>query len=138
MCHYPFIYRRVVHFQDTDAAGVVYFASILSICHEAYEAWLAAIGINLQDFFSGKTVAVPIVRTEADFLHPMFCGETYTVHLTPLQLTDSKFKLSYEIFPAEGNQPIGRATTIHICIDPQTRTRTELPTELARQLEKKG
>jgi len=33
----PFTYSRTVHFADTDAAGVVFFANFLAICHEAYE-----------------------------------------------------------------------------------------------------
>jgi len=32
-----FAYDRKIHFADTDSAGVVYFARLLSICHEAYE-----------------------------------------------------------------------------------------------------
>ncbi|MBD2021122.1 1,4-dihydroxy-2-naphthoyl-CoA hydrolase, partial [Leptolyngbya sp. FACHB-36] len=44
----PFVYSRTVRFSDTDAAGVVYFASALSICHEAYEASLAAVGVDLR------------------------------------------------------------------------------------------
>ena len=47
----PFEYPRTIRFADTDAAGVVYFAQILSICHEAYEASLQASGIELRQFF---------------------------------------------------------------------------------------
>lgn len=138
--YHPFIYHRVVRFQDTDAAGVVYFANVLSMCHEAYEAWLAAIGINLKEFFSGKTVAVPIVHAEVDFSQPMFCGETYAIHLTPLHLSGSKFKITYSIFPSDDTQPISQnpvsqAATIHVCINPQTRTRSNLPPELLQQFQ---
>jgi 1,4-dihydroxy-2-naphthoyl-CoA hydrolase len=54
-----FTYNRTVRFQDTDAAGVVYFANVLSMCHEAYEASLAASGINLKSFFNNPTVLFP-------------------------------------------------------------------------------
>ncbi len=67
-----FIYQRVVRFQDTDAAGVVYFANILAICHEAYEASLADSGINLRLFFGGGNIAVPITHSSADFFVPYF------------------------------------------------------------------
>ena len=43
----PFEYQRTVHFADTDAAGVVFFANYLAICHEAYEESLGAAGIGL-------------------------------------------------------------------------------------------
>ena len=42
-----FDYRRRIYLGDTDAAGVVYFAKGLEICHEAYEESLAKAGINL-------------------------------------------------------------------------------------------
>jgi 1,4-dihydroxy-2-naphthoyl-CoA hydrolase len=63
----PFTYLRTVHFQDTDAAGVVYFANVLAMCHEAYEASLAASGINLKAFFSNPEVAFPIIHASVDF-----------------------------------------------------------------------
>jgi len=134
MYQYPFTYDRVVRFQDTDAAGVVYFANVLSICHEAYEAWLAAIGINLKEFFSGKTIAIPIVHAEINFLQPMFCGETYTIQLMPVRLNHYKFKLSYVIVSSQGDDRISQATTLHLCIDPQTRTRIPLPSEIIQQI----
>jgi 1,4-dihydroxy-2-naphthoyl-CoA hydrolase len=31
----PFSHHRTVRFADTDAAGVVFFARTLAICHEA-------------------------------------------------------------------------------------------------------
>jgi 1,4-dihydroxy-2-naphthoyl-CoA hydrolase len=142
---YPFIYHRVIRFQDTDAAGVVYFANLLSMCHEAYETWLGAIGVNVREFFSGQTVAIPIIHAAADFLQPMFCGETYAIHLTPVQLSESKFQISYAVFTTQdgatqakqtdAEQPVGRAVTIHVCIAPQTRIRTALPIEVLRQLQ---
>lgn len=60
-----FIYDRTIHFSETDSAGVVYFANILTLCHEAYEASLVASGIELRSFFSSKEIAVPITHAEA-------------------------------------------------------------------------
>ncbi len=45
-------YYRTIHFSDTDAAGVVYFSTLLSICHEAYENSLQVAGIELKTFFT--------------------------------------------------------------------------------------
>ena len=45
------IYYRTVHFSDTDAAGVIYFASLLSVCHEAYENSLKSSRIDLKNLF---------------------------------------------------------------------------------------
>lgn len=48
----PFVYHRTIRFQDTDSAGVVYFANTLAMCHEAYEESLMASGIQVQKFLA--------------------------------------------------------------------------------------
>ncbi|MFZ9683665.1 MAG: 1,4-dihydroxy-2-naphthoyl-CoA hydrolase, partial [Cephaloticoccus sp.] len=49
----PFIYERTIRLAETDAAGIVYFANYLGLCHEAYEAALAAAGLPVQSFLGG-------------------------------------------------------------------------------------
>jgi acyl-CoA thioesterase FadM len=76
-----FEYLRQVHLSDTDAAGVVYFTRGLEMCHEAYEAFLTAAGVDLQSFFSGQTMAVPIVKAEISFRRPLYVGDALVVQL---------------------------------------------------------
>ncbi|MBI4780614.1 MAG: acyl-CoA thioesterase [Oscillatoriophycideae cyanobacterium NC_groundwater_1537_Pr4_S-0.65um_50_18] len=132
----PFIYTRTVRFQDTDAAGVVYFANVLSMCHEAYEASLAASGVNLKQFFGRGEIAIPIVHASVDLRQPMFCGEQHSIHLTPTQLSPSKFSIQYAIFSAEGvAQQVCQAATIHIAIQAHKKTRAALPAEIEKWLQ---
>ncbi len=131
----PFTYNRTVRFQDTDAAGVVYFANILSMCHEAYEASLATSGINLKSFFNNPEAAIPIVHASVDLLRPMFCGDNLLIHLTPQQLGENKFEIDYQIIAASSSQQqLAKAITLHVCIDPRTRTRTQLPEAMMQWL----
>lgn len=120
-----FTYSRSIHFSDTDAAGVVYFANILKFCHEAYEASLVASGIDLRSFFSGQDIAVPIVHAEVDFFKPMFCGDQITISLTPNLLKPNELEISYRLF--NPHHSIAKALTRHVCIDPKTRSRQDLP-----------
>jgi len=130
-----FIYQRVVQFQDTDAAGVVYFANVLAMCHEAYEASLAALGINLRLFFSGGDIAVPITHSSADFFRPQFCGDRLSIYLTPKRLSDSEFEIAYEVFLGDQmDKATNKALTRHVCIDPRTRKRKDLPEEIVKWL----
>ena len=64
-----FSYDYTVQFRDTDAARVVYFATILSICHVAYEASLVAAEIELKSFVSNPEFAIPIAHVSADILN---------------------------------------------------------------------
>ncbi len=124
-----FTSSRTIRFQDTDAAGVVYFANVLAICHEAYEESLAASGINIKSFFTNSTVAIPIVHASVDFFRPMFCGDKILIHLTPQYLGSDYFELAYKIV-ALNEQQAAKAITEHVCINPASRKRQELPIEV--------
>lgn len=131
-----FVYSRIVRFQDTDAAGVVYFANVLSLCHEAYEASLAESGIRLREFFRGDGIfAVPIVHAEADYYQPFFCGDRLTIHLTPQRLADYSFEVNYQIFAAAETRSATNALTRHVCVDPRSRAKQPLPNELVQWLQ---
>jgi 1,4-dihydroxy-2-naphthoyl-CoA hydrolase len=129
----PFTYNRSVRFQDTDAAGVVYFANILGICHEAYEESLEAAGIDLKAFFSNPAVAFPIVHANVDFFRPIFCGDKLLINLMPQKLGGEKFEIGYEISLAE--VIVAKAITRHVCIDVVSRSKQELPSEIINWLE---
>ncbi|NEQ78853.1 MAG: acyl-CoA thioesterase [Moorea sp. SIO2I5] len=130
-----FTYNRTVRFSDTDAAGVVYFANVLSICHEAYEASLDASGINLKSFFTKPAVAIPIVHASVDFLRPMFCGDPLLIHVMPEQLSESKFEIAYQVVTASSSQQLlAKAITKHVCINAMSRTKVALPEEIVQWL----
>ncbi len=128
----PFVYSRTVRFSDTDAAGVVYFATVLSMCHEAFEASLIEAGIEVRSFFSATgEVITPIVHASVDFFKPMYCGDRILIHMVVAQLNESKFEIRYQIyFEANPSQLISQAVTQHVCIDPLTRKKKALPLTL--------
>ncbi|MEG3902571.1 thioesterase family protein [Microcoleus sp. B4-C5] len=133
----PFTYTRTVRFQDTDAAGVVYFANVLAMCHEAYEASLAASGINLKAFFSNSEVAFPILHASVDFYRPMFAGDRLMIQLTPKQVTGDEFEIAYQLFSEEvAERSAAKALTKHVCIDAVSRTRKQLSEELMEWMRK--
>lgn len=128
----PFTYHRTVHFADTDAAGLVYFANFLSLAHEAYEESLAAAGINLKTFFADTGVVVPISRSEADYLRPLSCGDKLRVAVTPEPLSADSFALRYEIFRLGPPEKLAaRVRTEHVCTSTAQRARMPLPPALA-------
>jgi 1,4-dihydroxy-2-naphthoyl-CoA hydrolase len=129
----PFTYNRTIRFSDTDAAGVVFFANVLNICHEAYEASLAASGINLKAFFTNPLVAFPIVHANVDFLRPMYCGDELSISLIPQKLGVDKFELAYEV--SISNVLVAKAITRHVCIDVNNRNKQELSAEIMEWLE---
>jgi 1,4-dihydroxy-2-naphthoyl-CoA hydrolase len=126
-----FTYQRTVRFQDTDAAGVVYFANTLAMCHEAYEESLITAGIEVWKFFSASAIALPIVHAEADYRHPAFCGDRHEIVLTPLSTSHHGFEIRYEIYgQGDRDRLISQALTRHVCINPVSRERQPLPQQV--------
>lgn len=132
----PFTYKRTIHFADTDAAGVVYFANYLSICHEAYEESLAAAGIELKTFFSDNGIIVPVSKSSAEYLRPLVCGDRISITVTPTLIAGDEYRIDYEVtrLAAGGGVPAKRVATVqthHVCIRSSDRMRIALPPALA-------
>ena len=128
-----FTYYRTIRFQDTDAAGVVYFANILSICHEAYEAALESLGIDIKKFFTNPSTAFPIIHAQSDFIRPMYCGDKLFVTLTPLKIRVEQFEIDYQIYI--NDKLTVKAMTRHVCIDVTSRKKIGLSAEIIKCLE---
>lgn len=147
----PFYYDYTVQFRDTDAAGVVYFANIISICHVAYEASLIESGVDLKSFVNNSEFAVPITHASADFFRPLFCGDRVSIELTPHSIDSYKFEIKYQILSTDPQSSVGgaspeenrplvlaTATTKHVVIDPVARKRKDLPEILTNWLVRWG
>ena len=127
-----FVYSRTVRLADTDAAGVVFFARTLAICHEAYEASLAAGGVELHDLLGAKGIVVPIARSEADYKRPLRPGDQLKVSVAPEALSENSFAIRFEI--TKVGPPAKVAATVrteHVCTAPAKRERAPLPPKLA-------
>lgn len=128
-------YYRTIHLADTDAAGVVYFASLLSICHEAYEEVLAQAGVNFGDFFRDAAAAIPIVHGEIDCFRGIYCGDRLAISLIPRLLSENAFEVTYQVLAAASPEIcLAKAMTRHICIEPATRRRLPLPPPIRQWL----
>ncbi|MGK7932480.1 MAG: acyl-CoA thioesterase [Microcystaceae cyanobacterium] len=120
-------YKRIIRLADTDGAGVVYFAHLLSICHEAYEDALESAGIPLKTVIDSQVAVIPIVHGEINFYQPLFCGDRIIVDLQPQLISPDSFEITYKIYCSDPSSPCcARAKTRHVCIHPQTRKRTPL------------
>ncbi len=130
-----FTWVRTIHFGDTDAAGVVFFARYLEICHEAYEEALAAAGVELGTFFADTGTVIPVAKAEIEYLRPLKTGNRVSVALTPRVLSADTFEIRYELVrlgPPAKRAAVAR--TEHVCLRSASRERVPFPPLLARWL----
>ncbi|MEY4939891.1 MAG: hypothetical protein RIQ93_1626 [Verrucomicrobiota bacterium] len=134
-----FSYFRTVHLADTDAAGVVYFARTLSLCHEAYEEALAAAGLKLDQFLGGAGIVIPIAKSQAEYLRPLRGGERLRIDATPELLAEDVFAMRFEVFRLGSRAKLAaRVRTEHICISTGKGGREPLPPALVGWLKNAG
>jgi len=127
----PFNYERTIHFSDTDAAGVVFFANYLSICHEAYEEALAAAGIPVRSFFSNAGEIIPVSKSSAEYLRALYCGDRIRVTVTPTLLSENSYAVEYDLFRLGTTEKLAaHVRTAHVCIGSSTREPAVLPPAL--------
>jgi acyl-CoA thioester hydrolase len=75
----PFRLPVRVYYEDTDAAGVVYYANYLKFMERARTEWLAAAGFPLAVFEREHGVVFVVHRCEIDFLRPARLNDALTV-----------------------------------------------------------
>lgn len=59
-----------VYYEDTDAAGVVYYANYLRFCERARTEWLRELGFEQRAMLSTHRVAFVVRSVEARYLAP--------------------------------------------------------------------
>ena len=140
-----FTHVHRVGFHHTDAAGVVYFAHGLVLCHIAYEASLAAAGVDLTQFFPRGAIApsprlaYPIVHASIDFRGAIAAADQLAITLTPRHTESSAFEIDYTLaLAAAPERSLVTALTRHVCLLAATRQRQPLPPELLNWLQQFG
>lgn len=91
---------RAVAMQDTDAAGVIYFAAPLTWHESALMGWLRSIGHPIsQSLASGY--AFPCVHVEADYALPLRVDDPIVIRLHASKVGKSSFGLTSKIYRAD-------------------------------------
>lgn len=68
-----------VYYEDTDAAGVVYYANYLRFCERARTEWLRRLGYGQQAMLADGGTAFVVRSVQADYLLPARLDDALTV-----------------------------------------------------------
>ena len=92
-----------VYYEDTDSAGVVYYANYLRYMERARTEWLRALGFEHADLEAQHGVGFVVRTVTIDYLQPARLDDALEVSVELLQLGASQIKL---------NQLVTRAGTL--------------------------
>jgi YbgC/YbaW family acyl-CoA thioester hydrolase len=128
-----FRYKVIVGMQDTDAAGILFFASQFVFAHRAYERFLESIGFSFAEALEDEPFLLPIVHSESDYLAPLKVGDRLEVELSVAGLGETSFTLDY-VF-RRGTEIVGRSRSVHVAVMKETGGKAPLPGRLRVALE---
>lgn len=82
-----------VYYEDTDLAGIVYYANYLKFIERARSEWVRGLGID-QLRMKAEGLVFAVRRVEADYLSPARFDDVLEVETAPEAVTAARIVLS--------------------------------------------
>ena len=117
-----------VYYEDTDAAGVVYYANYLRFCERARTEWLRSMGYHQSVLLETAGVAFVVRSVQADFKRSARLDDALNVISSVAKLGHASLVFSQKIFR---NQELILDSTVSIaCIDTHKQRPCAIPSDL--------
>ena len=129
-----FTSKRKISFYDCDPAGILFFARIYEICHSAYEELISSFDLQ-ESYWSNDIYAVPIIKSEAQYINTIKYGDLITTELTVSEIKSSSFVLNY-ICKNEKGETCAIVKTVHVFVDRKIWKKTNIASKVADGLKK--
>jgi acyl-CoA thioester hydrolase len=137
MAAQPFRLPVRVYYEDTDAAGVVYYANYLKFMERARTEWLAAIGHPLAAFEREHGVVFVVHRCEIDYHRPARLNDMLaaTVEVEVMGAASMVVAQRVERDGAPETEVLTSARVTLACIDAAQWRPVRIPAPLVQSLE---
>lgn len=96
-----FSYATRVYYEDTDAAGVVYYANYLKFAERARTEWLRSHGFDQSLLWEQKGVGFVVRRCEISYIRPGRLDDLITVKTSLQEAGKARMKLAQQCFRGE-------------------------------------
>ena len=103
-----------VYYEDTDLAGIVYYANYLKFIERGRSEWIAALGVDQMALRHAQGVVFAVRRVVADYLKPARFGELLTVASRLTALTGARFEMLQQV--RRGDEVLFEAAVTCVCI----------------------
>ena len=81
-----------VYYEDTDLAGIVYYANYLKFIERARSEWVREIGVD-QRAMKADGIVFAVRRVEADYIAPAVFEDDLIVETMPISMTPARLVL---------------------------------------------
>jgi acyl-CoA thioester hydrolase len=122
-----------VYYEDTDAAGVVYYANYLRFLERARTEWLASLGFTLTALEAEHGVVFVVHRLDIEYRQPARLYDALEVTLAPTTIGKSRLITAQEVLRADHRLVSARVTLA--CLDPHRWRPVRIPAVLSQKME---
>jgi acyl-CoA thioester hydrolase len=89
-----------VYYEDTDLAGIVYYANYLKFIERARTEWVASLGVDQMALRAAEGIVFAVRRVEADYLRPARFGDDLVVETVLQSLGGARIVLEQVVIRA--------------------------------------
>lgn len=92
------IFGLRVYYEDTDLAGIVYYANYLKFIERARTEWVRTLGVDQLALRAGQGIVFAVRRVEADYLRPAVFDDTLEVQTAVRALSGARIVLEQDVW----------------------------------------
>lgn len=122
-----------VYYEDTDAAGVVYYANYLRFMERARTEWLASIGFDLDRLERERGIVFVVHRVDIEYRRPAKLLDRLDVTLTLLSAGRATLVAGQSV--CRGDETLTQARVTLACLNRETWRPARIPEPLAASFE---
>nr|NP_849030.1 ORF124 [Cyanidioschyzon merolae strain 10D]QFV17087.1 hypothetical protein [Cyanidioschyzon merolae]BAC76192.1 ycf83 [Cyanidioschyzon merolae strain 10D] len=104
--------EEIVYLEHTDAAGVMYFATLVNFAHHAFESFFAKQGFALSYLIQRSSL--PLVHLHAEYYSTCYLGDHLKITLYLQKTTKHTLHFHYRI--CKHHQLVASVSMIHVCL----------------------
>lgn len=121
-----------VYYEDTDLAGIVYYANYLKFIERARTEWVRDLGVDQAHLKEKSGVVFAVRRIEADYLLPARFEDILNITTAVISLTTARIVLNQKI--TRGTDTLFEAVVTLVALT-ETGKPSRLPAEIRQLLD---
>ena len=103
-----------VYYEDTDLAGIVYYANYLKFIERGRSEWVRALGVDQTKLRAERGMVFAVRRVEADYLRPARFDDALHVTTELLLIGGARIELRQEVL--RGAERLFAALVTLVCL----------------------
>lgn len=120
-----------VYYEDTDLAGIVYYANYLKFIERARTEWIRGLGVDQARLKAEEGIVFAVRRVEADYLRPARFDDELAVETALVAASGARIVLDQTVL--RGAERLFQAQVTLVCLT-ETGAPARLPAALRRLL----